>query len=172
MRHAIIAKHKNMKFIKSRINTRTRHNFDLAGHPASIRANFFDFKFGIVGTEIKVGGHIPISACYFGIVTKDEIKTRLRDIANSRKLGIKRPDVKLGDIVESGEHNFAQAVQVLCLQTGLDPEDCTDYDYVDLTVRAAAVALARKMTLLKRLKTAAYRAVMPSPSKEFDPFEL
>ena len=172
MRHAIIAKHKNMKFIKSRINPRTRHNFDLAGHPASIRASFFDLKFGIVGTEIRVGVHIPISAGFFGIVTKDEIKMRLRDLANSRKLGIKRPDVNLGDIVESGEHNFAQAVQVLCLQTGLDPEDCTDYDYVDLSVRAAAVALARKMTLVKRMKTAGYRAVRPTPSKEFDPFML
>ena len=172
MRHAIIAKHKSMKFIKSRVNTRTRHNFDLAGHPASIRASFFDLKFGIVGTEIRIGVHIPISAGFFGIVTKDEIKMRLRDLANSRKLGIKRPDVNLGDIVESGEHNFAQAVQILCLQTGLDPDDCTDYDYVDLTVRAAAVALARKMTLVKRMKTAAYRAVRPTPSKEFDPFML
>ena len=172
MGHAILAKHKHMKFIKSRINTRTRYNFDLAGHPASIRASFFDLKFGIVGTEIRVGVHIPISAGFFGIVTKDEIKMRLRDLANSRKLGIKRPDVNLGDIVESGEHNFAQAVQILCLQTGLDPDDCTDYDYVDLTVRAAAVALARKMTLVKRMKTAVYRTARPSPSKEFDPFEL
>ena len=161
-----------MKFNKARKDTRTRHNFDLAGLPASIRVIDYDFDIGIAFTSIKVAGHKPVYSCYFGIVTKGEVPDRMRDIRKARKLGLERPDVKPGDIVDAGrENNFDEGVQVLCLLVGLDPEDCTDFDYVDLTVRAAAVALALKITLLRRRKRTV-RSVASLPPKTFNPFEI
>ena len=161
-----------MKINKARKDTRTRHHFDLAGQPASIRAVGYDFDIGIAFTSVTVAGHKPVYSCYFGIVTKGEVPIRLRHIRKARKLGIERPDVKCGAVVDAGiEHNFDEGVQVLCLLVGLDPDDCTDFDYVDLTVRAAAVALARKITLRRRRKRTVRQRLSLSP-KAFNPFEI
>lgn len=161
-----------MKINKARKDTRTRHHFDLAGQPASIRAVGYDFDIGIAFTSVTVTGHKPVYSCYFGIVTKGEIQDRMRGIRKARKMGIERPDVKPGDIVDAGiEHNFNQGIQVLCLLVGLDPEDSTNFDYVDLTVRAAAVALGRKITRLRRRKRIA-RPGSSLPAKTFNPFEI
>ena len=161
-----------MKINKSRNDTRTTHDFDLAGIPATIRVSDYDYDIGVALTCVTVGGQGPVATCFFAIVTKNEIRDRISDIKADKKLGIKRPEVKLGDIVEPGSgHNLNQAVQVLCVLAGLNPDDCTDYDYVDLTVRAATMALARKITLQGRRKKATHPAT-PLMAKEFDPFEL
>ena len=161
-----------MKIIKSRKDTRTTHNFDLAGIPSTICVSEYDHDIGVALTYVTVGGQGPIPICFFAIVTKDEIRERLRDIRAARKIGILRPEVKPGDIVDAGSgHNVNQGIQVLCALAGLNPDDCTDYDYVDLSVRAAAMALARKITLLGRRKKTPRPATPLAPS-EFDPFEL
>ena len=168
----ITTKHKTMKINKSRNDLRTTHDFDLAGIPATIRVSEYDYDIGVAMTCVTVGGQGPIPTCFFAIVTKNEIRDRLRDIKADRKFGILRPEVKLGDLVEAGPgYNLNQAVQVVCVLAGLNPGDCTDYDYVNLTVRAAAMALARKITLLGRRKKAPRPATSLTP-KEFDPFEL
>jgi hypothetical protein len=144
-----------MKINKSQKDTRTTHDFDLAGMPATIRVDEYDHELGVAITCVTVGGQGPVPCCFFGTVIKNEIRDRLRDLRAAKKMGILRPLVKPGDIVEAGPgHNLNQGVQVLCLLAGLDPDDCTDYDYVDLSVRAAAMALARKITLLARRKKA------------------
>ena len=161
-----------MKINKSRKDTRTTHDFELAGIPATIRVSEYDHDIGVALTCVTVGGQGPVPTCFFAVVTKNEIRDRLRDLKAAKKMGILRPEVKLGDIVEAGSgHNLNQGVQVLCVLAGLDPDDCTDYDYVDLSVRAAAMALARKITLLGRRKKATHPAAPLTP-KEFDPFEL
>ena len=45
--------------------------------------------------------------CFYAIVTKNEIRDRLRDLKTAKKLGILRPEVKLGDIVEAGSGRMA-----------------------------------------------------------------
>jgi hypothetical protein len=98
------------------------------------------------------------------------INKRHEVLFNLRYLGIERPDVKEGDVVDVGFPNFERSIQALCGQTGLNPNDCTDYDYVELTVRGAALGLARDIVLKhSRRKTP---AISRRRAKIFDPFEL
>jgi hypothetical protein len=96
----------------------------------------------------------------------------MREIKRERKLGILRPNCRAGEIVDMRSPNYDLSTQVLCIQAGLDPDDCTDYDYVELTVRAAAMALARKITLMRRHKKRAHPRPVSAPITTFDPFEL
>lgn len=68
-----------------------------------------------------------------------------------------------GDVFDSGPGHNTGEIQELCTILGLSPADITDYEYVDLSVRAAALALARKLVMKQR---SASRAKSRRPTKK------
>lgn len=159
-----------MKLNRTKHDTRTSHKFDLAGWPAAIRAENYFWDLGIITTTVRLKGHEPLSGCFIGVLTPAGAKELRQRIERERKRGAKRPDAKPGHAVDIGFAEYDPAIHVLCLAVGLNPKDSSDYDYVDLTVRAAAMALARKMAGGHSSKRPP--AKRSKPAKSFDPFAL
>ena len=159
-----------MKLNRSNQSTRAHHKFDLAGWPATIRADGYFRDLGIITTSIRLKGIEPISGCFIGLLTRIAAGQLMKQIQRERKRGALLPDAKAGHVVDVGFADSDPTIFLLCLATGLNPRDCTDFDYVNLTVRAAAMALARKLTKQQAGKSPL--AKRSKPVKSFDPFGL
>jgi hypothetical protein len=166
----IAVKHESMKLNRNKQDTRTHHKFDLAGWPATIRADGYFWDLGIITTSVRLKGIEPISGCLIGAMTPAGAKRQMKEIERERKQGAKRPDFKPGHLVDIGFAEFDPAIHLLCLAAGLNPKDCTDFEYVEMTVRAAAMALVRKMAGCHTGKRS--RATRSELATSFDPFEL
>jgi hypothetical protein len=83
----------------------------------------------------------------FLVATPEDAKELSRvNTAALENAGIDRPsEIKSGAVIDIGADHNRGEIQLLCHQLKLDGDDITDYQYVDFSVRAAALALARKI---------------------------
>jgi hypothetical protein len=139
-----------MKLLTNQKNetTKTTHTFELAGHRANISVSNWSADEGWVATRVKVAGHEPVHVAAFHVADAETAQMLTQDtVARLQQDGTTRPGVNEGDVFDCGaSHNTGQ-IQELCEALKLNPHDITDYELVDLGVRAAAIELGRKIAL-------------------------
>ncbi len=124
------------------------HSFELAGKRATISIRNWSADEGWVSTQVEVDGQAPLQAAAFHVADAETAGLLTQEAANwFQQDGTVRPRVNEGDIMDCGAcHNTGQ-IQELCEVLKLNPQDLTDYELVDLSVRAASIVLARKIAL-------------------------
>jgi hypothetical protein len=128
-------------------NERRVHTFDIAGKSATLRFTWTtgdvrepDYAIGTVtldGKEFDAGGINPLR-----VDQAAAREARREDFHNG--CGIYTPTVEAGDVTDLG-FGMIGNLQDLVEAVGLNRDDPTHYDEVELSVRAASLALARKI---------------------------
>lgn len=139
-----------MKLTKRHHTTRAFHRFELAGEHVRIRFDrwYWDDE-QIVATisfgqrSFNVGGVAVYSRST--AATENSERNALRNTA-----GLDLPFVTAGEIDDIGQENCGD-VRDLCRAVGLNPDDSAHFNEVDLAVRSASLALARKIIQRRKI---------------------
>jgi len=136
-----------MNYTIKELDLDTCHKFELGGKTAAIFCTGGGVHEGWLSTSIRIGDAEDVHVGGFKIVDKEEaIELTKTNMASLRADGTRRPVcIRPGDVVEIGAGHNTGGIQEICSLLKLDPEDITNYEYVDLSIRAACLALARQL---------------------------
>ena len=156
-----------MKYNLKKIDFTTTHEFELAGQTAVISCDGGCVAEGEIATQVAIGEFAPVHVAGFSIALREAAKHKSKEnMELLQNTGASRPTaVKTGDVIDAGACHNDGGSQVLCHHLQLNGEDITDYEYVDLSVRAAALALARK--IVKPRKASRSSVTRPKPIHVF-----
>jgi hypothetical protein len=126
-------------------DTKTTLTFELAGKTATLRFADWNTDPWISAIGTVTIGEMDFDAGGICAMLADDAEQRneVQESLNNDS-GIATPPVEVGDVADPGLGGVGDLGDLVSA-VGLDPGDPTDYDEVELSIRAASLALARKL---------------------------